>query len=41
VQEAGHPQEIEKTEEEGLKAACGFGEIGGNCDFTSSQKRPS
>jgi hypothetical protein len=41
VQEAGHPQEIEKTEEEGRKAACGFGEIGGNCDFTSSQKRPS
>jgi hypothetical protein len=38
VQEAGHPQEIEKTEEEGRKAACGFGEIGGNCDFTSSQK---
>jgi hypothetical protein len=41
VQEADHPQEIEKAEEEGLKADCGFGEIGGNCDFTSPQKRPS
>jgi hypothetical protein len=41
VQEADHPQEIERTEEEGLKAACGFGEIGGNCDFTSTRKRPS
>jgi hypothetical protein len=41
VQEAGHPQEIERTEEEGRKAACGFGEIGENCDFTSPQKRPS
>jgi hypothetical protein len=38
VQEADHPQEIEKTEEEGRKAACGFGEIGGNCDFTSLGK---
>jgi hypothetical protein len=41
VQEADHPQEIEKTEEEGREAACGFGEIGENCDFTSPQKRPS
>jgi hypothetical protein len=41
MQEADHPQEIEKAEEEGRKAACGFGEIGGNCDFTSPQKRPS
>jgi hypothetical protein len=41
VQEEDQPQEIEKAEEEGRKAACGFGEIGGNCDFTSSQKRPS
>jgi hypothetical protein len=41
VQEAVHPQEIEKTEEEGRKAACGFGEIGENCDFTSPQKKPS
>jgi hypothetical protein len=32
----GHSQEVEKTEEEGRKAACGFGEIGENCDFTSS-----
>jgi hypothetical protein len=38
VQEAGHPQEIEKTEEEGRKAACGFGEIGENCGFTGPQK---
>ena len=28
MQEAGHSQEIEKTEREGRKAACGFGEIG-------------
>jgi hypothetical protein len=28
VQEADHSQEIEKTEEDGRKAACGFGEIG-------------
>jgi hypothetical protein len=38
VQEAGHPEEIEKTKEEGRKAACGFGgfgEIGEKCDFTS------
>jgi hypothetical protein len=41
VQEADHPQEIEKTEEEKRKAACGFGEIGENCDFTSSWKPPS
>jgi hypothetical protein len=34
VQEADHPQEIERTKEEGQKAACGFGEIGENCDFT-------
>jgi len=34
VQEAGHPQEIERTEEEGRETACGFGEIGENCDFT-------
>ena len=37
-QKADHLQEIEKTEEEGRKAACGFGEIGENCDFTSSWK---
>jgi hypothetical protein len=36
VHEAGHSQEIEKTEEEGWEVACGFGEIGENCDFTSS-----
>src|SRR6267143_6165219 len=41
VQEADHLQEIEKTEEEVRKAACGFGEIGENCDFTSPRKRPS
>jgi hypothetical protein len=41
VQKADHSQEIEKTEEKGGKAACEFGEIGGNCDFTSPQKRPS
>jgi hypothetical protein len=40
VQEADHSQEIEKTEEEGLKAAGFFGEIGENCDFTSPWKRP-
>ena len=34
MQQADHSQEIEKTEEEGRKAACGFGEIGENCDFT-------
>jgi hypothetical protein len=39
VQEADHPQKIEKTEEEVRKAACEFGEIGENCDFTSSRKR--
>jgi hypothetical protein len=39
VQEAGHSQEIEKTEEEGRKAACGFGENGENCDFTSPRER--
>ena len=38
MQEADHSQEIEKTEEEGRKAACGFGEIGENCDFTSLGK---
>jgi hypothetical protein len=41
VQPADHPQEIEKTEEEGRKAACAFGEIGDNCDFTSARKRPA
>jgi hypothetical protein len=48
LQKADHPQEIEKTEEEGRKAAeegrkaaCGFGEIGENCDFTSPRKRLS
>jgi hypothetical protein len=41
VQEADHSQEIEKTEEEGREAACGFGEIGENCDFTSARKRDS
>jgi hypothetical protein len=41
VQEADHPQEIEKTEEEGRKAVCGFGEIGENCDFTNPGERPS
>jgi hypothetical protein len=34
VQEAGHQQQIETTEEEEREAACGFGEIGENCDFT-------
>jgi hypothetical protein len=38
VQEAGHPQEIEKTEKEGRKVAGEFGEIGEDCDFTSSRK---
>jgi hypothetical protein len=38
VQEAGHPEEIEKTEEEGREATCEFGEIGGNCDFTVPRK---
>jgi hypothetical protein len=32
---------IEKTEEEGRKAACGFGEIGENPEFTSLRKMPS
>jgi hypothetical protein len=41
VQEADHPQEIEKTEKEERKTACGFGEIGENCDFTNPRKRPS
>jgi hypothetical protein len=41
VQEADHTQDIEKTEKERRKAACGFGEIGENCDFTSSWKGPS
>ena len=36
LQEAGHSQEIEKTEEEGRKTACESGEIGENCDFTGS-----
>jgi hypothetical protein len=39
VQEADHPQEIEKTEKEGRKTACGFGEIGENCDFASSSEK--
>jgi hypothetical protein len=39
VQESGHSQEVEKTEEEGRKVACGFGEIGETCDFTSFRKR--
>jgi hypothetical protein len=39
VQEADHSQEIEMTEEEGRKAVCGFGEIGENCNFTSSRKK--
>jgi len=38
VQEAGHPQEIERTEEEGPEGACEFCEIGENCDFTSSRQ---
>jgi hypothetical protein len=41
VQEVGHSQEIEKTEEEGREAACGFGEIGENCDFTNPRRMPS
>ena len=39
MQEADQSQEIEKTEEEGRKAACGFGEIDGNCDFASLRKK--
>jgi hypothetical protein len=35
VQQAGHPQETERTEEAGREAACEFCEIGENCDFTS------
>jgi hypothetical protein len=38
VQEAGHPQEIERTEEEGPEGACEFCEIGENCDFTSTRQ---
>jgi hypothetical protein len=34
VQEAGHSQAIEKTEEVGRKAACGFGEKDEKGDFT-------
>jgi hypothetical protein len=41
MQEAGHQQEIEKTEEDGRKAACGFGETGENRDFTNPGERPS
>jgi hypothetical protein len=41
VQEVGHSQEIEKTEEEGREAACGFGEFGENCDFTNPGRMPS
>jgi hypothetical protein len=37
MQEAGHSQGIEKTEEERRKVAGGFGENGENCDFTVSQ----
>jgi hypothetical protein len=40
MQEAGHQQEIEKAEEDGRKAACGFGEIRENCDFTNPGERP-
>jgi hypothetical protein len=39
VQWADHLQKIEKTEEEGREAACEFGEIGENCDFTSPRKK--
>ena len=35
MQEAGHQQEIEKTEEGTRKAACKFGETGENRDFTN------
>ena len=38
MQEAGHPQEIEGTEEEGPEGACEFCEIGENCDFTSTRQ---
>jgi hypothetical protein len=38
MQDGDHSQEIEKAEAEGRKAVCGFGEIGGNCDFTSHRK---
>jgi hypothetical protein len=38
VQGADHSQKIEKTEEDGPKAACGFGEIGENGDFTGPRK---
>jgi|SRR5580700_10729377 hypothetical protein len=38
MQDADHSQEIEKAEAEGRKGVCGFGEIGGNCDFTSHRK---
>src|SRR3984893_8935837 len=41
MQETDHPQEIERTEEEGREAACEFCEIGENCDFTTLRKRPS
>jgi hypothetical protein len=41
VQEADHPQEIEKTEEEGRKLPVDLVKIGENCDFTSPRKRPS
>ena len=39
MQETDHPQEIERTQEEGREAACEFCEIGENCDFTSPRKR--
>ena len=38
VQAADHSQKIEKTEEGGRKAACGFGEIGETCDFTGPRE---
>ena len=38
MQEAGHPQEIERTEEEGPEGACEFCEIGENCHFTSTRQ---
>jgi hypothetical protein len=38
MQEAGHSQEIETTDEEGRKAGGGFGENGENCDFTIPRK---
>jgi hypothetical protein len=40
VQEADHPQRIERTEEEERRTAREFGEIGENRDFTSLRKKP-